>query len=209
MNKDVSRNFHIFFIIMGLTILQVFGVVNISLSMGSNKEPTAIVIDADTGEPIEGAVAIAIWRKHSIKAAAWFEGGMMVAVRIEEAVSDREGRIYIDDFFDWHLFENRYPDLTIYKPGYVCWDHKSIYINEFKSVERKDFNKESRVARMMKRPKEFSFNGHWGFVDSVTGGDSYEAPERLFRKAFNHETPYQINERKKRREMQKKKGRQK
>ena len=61
------------------------------------------------GEPIEGAVAIAIWRKHSIKDAAWFEGGKMVPVRIEEALTDKEGKVYFEDFWDWHLFENEYP----------------------------------------------------------------------------------------------------
>lgn len=201
---EFPGRFLFFKIILSLITLQIF-TLDHSYSMGSNDEPTAIVIDDETGEPIEGAVAIAIWRKHSIKEVAWFEGGMMIPVRIEEVVSDKEGKIYIDGFWGWHLNENRYPRLTIYKPGYVCWDQKIIYINEFKSEKRKDFDKGHRIARMKKWPEEFSFNGHWSFMDSVTMGDSSEASEKLFRKAFDYETPSRVIERAKKREIEKNK----
>ena len=179
-----------------VVLLQFAVLTSYCLGMGRNEEPTAVVVDAETGEPIEGAVAIAIWRKHSVTETAWFEGGKMVVVRAEEAVSDKEGKIYIDDFWDWHLFENRYPRLTIYKPGYVCWDQQVVYIAKYKSVKRNDFNKENRIVRMKKWWDDFSFIEHGGFVSSVTGGsDTLKAPKQLFRKAFDYETKYEISER--------------
>lgn len=198
MNRYGVRSFIYFLVIGTLMILQIFVLEKESLGMGSNTEPTAIVVDADTAEPIEGAVAIAIWREHSIEKAAWFEGGTMEPVRIEEVVSDKEGKIYIDDFWDWHLFEERYPRLTIYKWGYVCWDQKFIYIDEFKSEKRHDFDEKNRIVKMKKRPKKFSFIGHGSFVDSCTMGDTHEAPKKLFRKAFESESYYEIQERTKR-----------
>lgn len=177
-------------------------------AMGWLKKPTAIVIDAETGQPIEGAVVIAIWRKHSFKD-AWFEGGTMIVARVEEAVSDMEGNIYIDDFWDWHLFEDRSPHLTIYKTGYVCWDQANIYINEYNAPERKDFNKDNRIARLKKWPEGFSFVGHGSFVNSVTQGDMHEAPKKLFRKAFDYERNYRVMERTERRKMRKEVDKQK
>jgi hypothetical protein len=194
LNKCSLRYSLFFVVIVGLMIFQIFGLKIQSFGMGSDRVPTAIVVDAETGEPIEGAVAIAIWRKHSITERAWFEGGTMVVVRIEEAVSDKEGKIYIDDFWDWHLSENRYPRLTIYKPRYVCWDQKNIHINEYKGTRRHDFDKENRIAHMKKWPKGFSFNGHRRFMSSVTMRDTDKASKKLFRKAFEYEGPYQINE---------------
>ncbi len=162
--------------------------------MGSNKVPTATVLDAETGKPIEGAVAIAIWRVGD-KDGPWFENGGLVAGRIEEAVSDKEGNIYVDDFWGWHLLESSYPRLTIYKPGYVCWDQKNIYIDRFHSEIRKDFDKENRIVRMKKWPKGFSFVSHGGFVDSVTQGETYKSKQNLFRNTFDYEVPYRVNER--------------
>lgn len=208
-NKDNLRYFLFFLVIVSQIIFQMFGLNKESFGMERDREPTAIVVDAETGEPIEGAVAIAIWRKHSVTKRAWFEGGTMVVVHIEEAVSDKEGKIYIDDFWDWHLFENRYPRLTIYKPRYVCWDQKNIY----KGTLRYDFDKEHRIVRMKKWPKDFSFNRHSSFVNSVTMNDSNKASKKLFRKAFDYERPYRINEStkrdKEREEKRKKKRREK
>ena len=191
MNHDMLK---IILLLVLPSIFQLF-TAGTSIGMGTAQEPTAIVLDDETGKPIEGAVAIAIWRKHSIKEAAWFEGGKMVPVRIEEVISDKEGKIYIDDFWDWHLNASSYPRLTIYKPGYVCWDQKLIYISEFKSERRQDFDKKTRIVRMKQWPEEFSFNGHWRFMSHCTGyGDIHEAPNKLFLKSFNYERQYQIKE---------------
>ena len=159
-------------------------------AMSSNRVPTVTVVDEETGEPVEGVVAIAIWRKHSIKERAWWEGGTMVVVKIKEAVSDKDGNIYIDGFWGWYIAKNRYPRLTIYKPGYVCWDQ----INLYEGGLRKDFDKDHRIARIEKWSEGFSFNAHSSFVNGVTFGDIYDAPRKLFNKAFDYERPFRIKE---------------
>jgi hypothetical protein len=194
MKKSVIKILFFLIVLFGAIICQLSPFKRDALCMGSNKVPTAIVLDAETGKPIEGAVAIAIWRVGD-KDGPWFEGGSLVAERIEEAVSDKEGNIYIDDFWDWYLLESSYPRLTIYKPGYVCWDQKNIYIDRFHSEIRKDFNKENRIARMKKWPKDISFVDHWSFMNFVTQGENDKAKQQLFRKAFEYERVFESKER--------------
>jgi hypothetical protein len=54
-------------------------------------KPTAIIVDDEAGEPIEGAIALAQWVKYS---ATLFEGGVPYAAKAAETVSDKEGKIY-------------------------------------------------------------------------------------------------------------------
>jgi hypothetical protein len=165
-----------------------------SRAMGFNPLPTVTVIDDETGKPIEGAVAIAIWRKTSDTEGAWFEGGKFEVLRIEEEVSDSNGNIFIDGFWNWHLIEERYPHLTIYKPGYVCWDQSSIYLGELQRATRTDFDKNHRSARMRKWPEGFSFVGHNSFVNSATQNDYTDALKKLFLKAYDYERLFRIKE---------------
>jgi len=164
-------------------------------SLRDNPSPAATVIDDETGRPIEGAVALAVWRKHSSTARAWWEGGTDVVVRIEEVVSDKDGNIFIEDFWSWHLFENNEPHLTIYKFGYVCWDQGNVYIDAFNAPRRTDFSKKNRTVRMKKWPERFSFVGHETFIGTVTYSDYNKAPKSLFKNAYDYEIPFRVSER--------------
>ncbi len=155
-------------------------------ALGGQSKPTAVVVDADTNEPIEGAVAIAIWRKGSSDR-TWFEGASEKATRIEEAVSDKEGKIHIDDFWDFQLLPTWKPHLTIYKPGYVCWDQEYIFPSW---DERSDFDKEHRVVKMEKWKEEYSYVKHESFIMHCTRMEYDGAREKLFLKAFQGEQPY-------------------
>jgi hypothetical protein len=183
---SLSNSLRIFFMLLS---------VNSCAAMSGHQQPTAIVIDADTGQPIEGAVAIAIWRKHSATERAWWEGGTMVVVRVEEAESDAQGRIYIDGFWgSWYLFENRYPRLTIYRPGYICWDQENTFIRGQSGYLRTDFNSKHRIAKLKKWPEKFSFVRHSRFVNNVTMGDAHDAPQKKFVNAFDYERKFRIDE---------------
>jgi hypothetical protein len=142
-------------------------------------KPTATVIDDETGKPIEGAVALAIWRENSTEAAAWFEGGKDIPVRIEEVLTDKEGNIFIKGFWNWHLIEREYPRLTIYKFGYVCWDQKAVFGLDGWGT-RQDFNKENRKVKLVKWPVGISSEEHFKFIRDVTNGDNYKAKDQLF-----------------------------
>jgi hypothetical protein len=175
------------------------------LAMGGKPVPTVTVIDEETGKPIEGAVAIAIWRKRSLLEGSLIEGGLDVVTKIDEAISDSEGNIYISGFWNWHLFGYD-PHLNIYKPGYVCWDQNVVYIDELHSSKQTDFDNGHRIAHMKKWPEGFSFVGHDTFMSAVTRNDYTDAPKQLFNKAFQYEIPYRVKERdeiyKKRKEME-------
>ena len=147
-------------------------------SLRDNPSPAATVIDDETGRPIEGAVALAVWRKHSSTARAWWEGGTDVVVRIEEVVSDKDGNIFIEDFWSWHLFENNEPHLTIYKFGYVCWDQETS--TSMRSMRRNDrLQQEKSHGQDEEVAGGFSFVGHETFIGTVTYSD-YSQSLKIF-----------------------------
>ncbi len=109
--------------------------------------PTAVIVDNDTGQPIEGAVALAQWMEHSWTKRAWWEGGTEVLVKAKESFSDKEGKIYIEDFWGTYIFSKR-PRLTIYKPGYALWDSNVSF--HFGVRDAADFNNEQRNIKLQK-----------------------------------------------------------
>jgi hypothetical protein len=158
----------------------------------SQEEPTAIVVDSDTGQPVEGAVAIAIWKKAGDNCAA-FEGGCSVVANVIESVSDSQGRIYIKDFWKWHWSDYDKPWLTVYKFGYVCWSQQIIYLGLNNWKKREDFNKENRIVKLQVRPKEFSFVDHDSFISNSLGsgfpGVERHTENKLFLNEMNKELP--------------------
>lgn len=144
--------------------------------------PTAIVVDDETGKPIEGAVALAIWRgyKDDCTFVQGIEGGCWGFKRSEETVSDKEGIINIQDFWKTTKGPGKWgsasdPRLTVYKFGYVCWDQKEIFAPNYKGTNRTDFDKKNRIIRLKKWPVEFSteehLEAHSSFIRGITLGD--------------------------------------
>jgi len=162
-------------IMAGLFML--FAALTISCAGGFGKakapEPAAIMVDAETGEPIEGAVAMAVqWDFIQL---SWFEGAGSIVPdlnpRVTEAVSDSQGRIFIKDFWEWHAFRSDYPHLSVYKCGYVCWNQYRIFGEKDYYRYRHDFNEKKRIVRLRKRPEKFSFVDHERFINrDVTMG---------------------------------------
>lgn len=129
----------------------------------SEPEPTAVIIDAETGEPVEGAVALAVWwGSMAIGGVGGGGGGLPVAREVKETVSDSKGRIYIDDFWDWHVFESDYPHLSVYKCGYSCWNR----YRKFGGGKRYDFDEKNKIVRLEKWPNNFSALDHLWFINS-------------------------------------------
>lgn len=86
----------------------------------SAKEIQGRIVDADTGEPVEGAVVVAQWILRDI-----MRGRKDVSDRLEtlEAVTDKEGRFYIAGWGPKErppltYLENRDPEIWIFKVGY-------------------------------------------------------------------------------------------
>ena len=80
----------------------------------------AQIVDAETGQPIEGVIVLAVWDKRTF---AWPHPDRNYHDS-EEVVSDKDGRIVINArvVTSRHPFEVYLgPLLTIFKPGYGRW----------------------------------------------------------------------------------------
>ena len=111
------------------------------------KKPTAIIVDDETGEPIEGAVVLAQRIKHSITKRAWWEGGTTYTARAEEVFSDEQGRIVIPWYWSRNPFAGK-RNLLVYKPGYALWDSDTTIFK--KPRDQSEFTRSKRVIRMLK-----------------------------------------------------------
>lgn len=86
------------------------------------------VIDAETSQPIEGAVVLVEWTKTHGIGEHWTESAKVV-----EVISAKDGIVKISGCYDPFV---RSPDVTIYKKGYVAWNNYYIFPN---SLHRTDF----------------------------------------------------------------------
>ncbi len=152
------------FVFAAFLLLSAFSCAGLPGTGGAEPEPTAVIVDAETGEPVEGAVALAVWWG-SMSAGGLGGGGsgIPVARRVVETVSDHLGRVWIDDFWDWHVFASDNPHLSVYKCGYVCWNRYYKYgVGLWEG-----FDKENRVVRLEKRPEKLSFDEHMSFYNRI------------------------------------------
>jgi hypothetical protein len=156
-----------------------------SACSSAKEVPTAIIVDNDTGQPIEGAVALAQWIKLK---PTLFEGGIPEVKKANETFSDKEGKIYIDGFWGTYIFSEK-PTLTVYKQGYVVWNNERVCPNYTK---RLDFDKDRRLIKLQKFDiylewqKKYSYieyphNNHAMFfrqcVDSAIGSHNFKINE--------------------------------
>jgi hypothetical protein len=157
------------------------------------KGPTAIVIDAETGKPLEGAVALAQWLRAAGGSA--FEGGSEALDKTREAFSDKDGKIYIEGFWRSYIFSEE-PRLTVFKPGYVLWDSNAICpVREDRpSKRRREFTSGNKIVKLLKFDAEAS---SWAKKYQYTAkGSLFKGPhlchEDFFSNCFGYLLP-QIN----------------
>jgi len=111
---------------------------------------TATIVDDETGEPIEGAIALAQWMKYSYMRNL-LEGGSHYLTKAKETTSNKAGKIYISGYWSWIPFTGT-PHLTVYKPGYALWNSKKDII-PVKDPPPKGFNRFTKVVRLVKFEK--------------------------------------------------------
>jgi hypothetical protein len=106
-----------------LRLALLFAVVSLAAcaSTYSAKPITAIVVDAETGEPLEGVNVVAQWILHG---PTWVSAG---SLEVDEAVTDKDGRFHIPgwgpkevpgDLPSGTRLGNADPKLTFFKSGY-------------------------------------------------------------------------------------------
>lgn len=125
------------------------------------------VVDAETGAPIEGAVAMAEWTM-----TLGLGNTYTKSAKVVEAVTDKEGNFELGGCYNPFVDE---PSLTIYKNGYVAWN--SVLIFPDLNV-RKDFKwKSDQVFRLEKFKQTYSYDAHVSFIASCinsTIGNKYK-----------------------------------
>jgi hypothetical protein len=164
--------------------------------------PTAIVVDNDTGQPIEGVAAVAQWTQTGDL--AWFEGGGTKLKKFKEAMSDRQGQIYIGGYWGIYIFSDK-PTLTVYKPGYVAWNSAQDILEG--RIKRTDFNSDNRIIRLQKFDKaypewqkktndaKYPHNFHTAFFGDCFMISGLNILSTKIGKIFDqHEKPYRLKE---------------
>lgn len=115
------------------------------------------VIDAETQQPIVGAVVLVEWTKKYGFGDAWTE-----SYKVVESISDKEGKVKIGGCYS--LFVEP-PDVTVYKKGYVAWSSQWIFPS---GKNRGDFQWGSgyffQLQYFMKN--EYSYDAHTSFISS-------------------------------------------
>lgn len=81
----------------------------------------AQVVDAETGQPLEGVVVLAVWYKRYTSPGGWAGGGYYAS---EEVGTGPDGRFVIQARATWTLSPFSIiegPEFMIFKPGYGQW----------------------------------------------------------------------------------------
>lgn len=145
------------------------------------------VVDAETGAPIEGAVAMAEWTRTK-----GLGNTYTVSAKVVEAVTDKDGNFELGGCYSPFVNE---PLLTIYKNGYVAWSSELI----FPALEsREGFEwKNGQVFGMEKFKNSYSYVGHKSFIRrAIRSSLGSGKKELLIREYEKNELEKVIEERK-------------
>ena len=143
----MPRRYAVILFTMSLSILVFTTPAHALWWMGYHKPAlTGRVIDAETKEPIEGAVVAAVYSKDSIG----FAHSYSVVIKIKETLSGKDGGFYIPSYTTLvtPLSWEEWVTLIVYKPGYGSFpghqkvpsgmspaDHESFFSKEMAGTE--------------------------------------------------------------------------
>jgi len=191
-------------VIMGLAAL-LAGAVSGGCQMPgyiADKDYVGTVVDEVTGEPIEGAIALAYWCKPDFSQVS-LEGVHLVETRIEEVSSDKEGKVSINGFWKgagwldggpYYEDNQKYPQLTVYKPGYVAWNYRNIFVPReekqrikqetgYESLKqytyRIDFSYKNRLIKLERWREGYSHWEHGSFIENSIPNLDIETMKKL------------------------------
>ncbi len=137
-----------------------------------------IVVDAETSQPIEGAVMLVEWTMtKGLPGLAYTE-----SYKVVEMVSDKEGVVTLEEGVLNPLVNP--PRVTVYKKGYVAWNNEFIFPDY---RERKDFTwMDGYNFKLEKFKSEYTFSEHTFFIHGAIGTGLIEQ-KRIMMKAIDWE----------------------
>lgn len=145
------------------------------------------VIDAETQQPIEGAIVLVEWTKKHGFGDAWTE-----SYKVVEAVSDKEGNVKIVGCYSPFVEQ---PDVTVYKKGYVAWSNRWIFPD---SRNRTDFRWGDYVFKLEQFKPEYSYVAHVMFVSLSINESINSKSKGTIQEAFGWESKMANTEREQR-----------
>jgi hypothetical protein len=132
---------------------------------------TGTVVDAKTGEPVEGAIILAQWtQSHGI--------GLTyhTVYKVLETETDKAGRFSIPGVYSFFVDS---PILVIYKKSYVAW-RNDLGFPEFK--RRTDFKwQDNFIVRLERFKEDFSRDQHHMFLVHGIMGSSLEKTPKYYK----------------------------
>ena len=142
------------------------------MMVGCEGTITGIVVDAETGQPIEGAVILVEWTKaKGLPGMTYTESHKVV-----EVVTDKEGKASIEGVLSPMVSA---PRITVYKKGYVAWNNKLIFPD---CKKRTDFKWENNyVFKLEKFKPEYSYIKHTGFISSAILVGAFEKKQLMYK----------------------------
>jgi len=165
------------------------------LSACGSSSITITVLDSETKEPIEGAVAVVFWNQtKGVPGMTRTE-----TVKIVEIVSNKDGKFAIPAV-SVPIFADK-PHLKVYKSGYVGWNNIEIYQGHYgddtstvKTSKRIGFKWRNQSIYLERFRSNYSYLSHRHFL-SVPFPTSYKSGgEGLYKKATMYEIPFRQKE---------------
>jgi hypothetical protein len=142
------------------------------------------VIDAETSQPIEGAIVLVEWTKKHGFGDPWTE-----SYKVFETVSDKDGNVQIEGCNSPFV---EAPDVTVYKKGYVAWNSRMIF-PDYRS--RTDFKWSNSVFKLEHFKEGYSYIDHTEFIRLSIGASMNIESKRAIKKAYNWEDELASKER--------------
>ena len=170
-----------------LTILSVvilLAIIFLMLRPSTYPPMASTVVDAVTGQPIEGAVVLVEWTKMHGIGEHWTE-----SFKVEEAVTDKDGKFTVAGL-DTRSVNS--PDVTVYKNGYVAWSSRWIFPGY---ENRTNFSWGNYVFKLEHFKKGYSYIDHTDFItSSINSSLNFEAKKNIYN-AFRWEDQMASKER--------------
>ncbi len=137
--------------------LMVFIAFMVLLETGCYRPINGQVVDAETNQPIEGAVVLVEWTKTKGYGFTYTE-----SYKVAETLTDKDGKFNLPGCYSPFVNE---PDVTVYKKGYVAWNSKLIFPGY---VKRENYRwQNSFVYKMKKFKPDYFFDDHMSFIRGI------------------------------------------
>jgi hypothetical protein len=139
---------------------------------------TGTVVDAETGQPIEGAVVLVEWTKTKGFGLTYTE-----SYKVAETLTDKEGKFVLPGCYSSSV---NAPHVTIYKKGYVAWNNEFIFPDYKK---RSDFIwQKGDMLKLEKFNPAYTHDAHIVFINTVIRSTLAYEKKRQMINAFEWET---------------------